>query len=148
MLYSYGFARLYHLWTSRAAMLSAGNVMGSSVVLATGRVTGTIALSTTDAGTLATANDLANGIQGVSADDLCIRVISGTLTGTIVATGAKQGAASTAYWAGTVATLTSAGTRHLLTGPAGSFCWDVTGLSYNGNGTVATFTVESYGRAL
>ncbi len=148
MLFCHAFARMYYYYRAQGAMLSPGNVLSTSIVLCSGTVTGTAAVTFTDGSTINTVNTLTATVQGYAQDNMEILITSGTFTGTVTATAITQ-AAATAYWTVPLTGYTSAGTAVGLTpGTAGNRTGNVTGLNYTGNGTAASFNIRSVGRDL
>ncbi len=148
MLYCSSFAKLYWYYRNKAAMLSATNILGPQVVLASGTVTGTIAITFTNGVAINTISTVTAGIQGYYADIFEMVITSGTFTGTIAGTGTDQ-IGTAAYWDIIASGYTSAGTAIQATPRvAGKRTTDITAISYSGDGTAATLNLRSVARDL
>jgi hypothetical protein len=144
MPYCSSFARLYWLYKGKAGMLAAGNVVGPSVTLGSGTVTGTVAVTFTNGAAVNTTSTVSSGTQGYCADNFYLQGVSGTLIGTVVATGLNQGGTSVT-WTAVAATVTT-GTVTFTPTVSGDRVLDLTGLSYIGNGTAANFNLKTTSR--
>ncbi len=150
MQYSWQFATVYYLWTGTAQMLSATNVIGPPTVLGRGTVTGVDTATYTVMATVGTTNNVTTGVQGYSPDQIEIVFTGGTFTGTVVATGVNQAGESGHTWTtGGLTGKTSASSPVVLTPTvANERTTNITGISYVGANTGATFNIRTLGRAV
>jgi len=144
MTYCSSFARLYWLWKAKLYMLTAANVVGPSVTLGYGTVTGTAAITFVDGAAVNTVSTVSSGTQGYCADSFYLQGLTGTLTGTVTATGINQ-VGGTVTWSAIASGITT-GTVAFTPGTAGDRTTDITGLSYIGDGTAATFSLKTTSR--
>jgi hypothetical protein len=148
LLYSYQFASVYYLYSGTTLMLAATNVLGPSIMF--GSLTATDANATYyDGAAIGTVNVVASGTQGYSPDQVDMVVVSGTFSGTVVATGINQAGVGTHYWTATVANMTSAHAATTLTpGTVGERTTNLTSVSLANPVGTACFKLISRGRAV
>lgn len=146
MLYSSSFARLYWYWRGKSAMLSGTNVLATPTVLATGSVAGVASVGFTDGDALPEVSTPAAGLQGYACDNIHLQIVSGTFTGTLVATGVNQLGATTTWQC--VGSAVSSGTLAFVPATAGDRTRDILGLAYSGNGTSCQFLIVTNSRVL
>jgi hypothetical protein len=148
MVYHSAFARLYYYWRGKAAMLTAANVLSTTVTFGNGTVVNATTATFTDGAAIVTVSTVSAGVQGCAADHIEFAVTSGTFTGTLTATATDQNGTA-AYFSVIASGYTSAGTAIQMTpAVAGKRASDVTAVSYTGNGTAATFQLRSKSRSL
>jgi len=146
MTYASSFAKLYYYFKGKDSMLTATNVLSTSVTLGYATVVDATTATFTDGDAIVQTSTVSAGVQGYAADNFYLEITDGTLIGTVTVTGIHQSLATVTYSA--VGSYVSSGTIDFTPATAGDRTYDSISLAYSGEATAASFDIKTTSRTL